>query len=211
MADDAIKTVVGEIMRIAVEHGYEGTQIKTIAGAIDALADTLAGSDVDSGSTVAQAVRALAPYIGSGGGGVELGALQNGIRITTTIPAVGDYDGSSGVNIESAKAGNIVVFGSDSENVANVPSIAAGLVVTIADYSYNQSPDASAYVVTTEPDETEPGDFVYASVRQWDGQLDVNVGEQDPETETYNLTVTLTVPELDVDSRETLIIFVDRN
>lgn len=75
MSDDAIKTVAGEITKIAVEHGYNGTAPKTITGAIDALADTLAGSDVDSGQTVAQAVRALAPYIGSGGGG-SLGALQ---------------------------------------------------------------------------------------------------------------------------------------
>lgn len=66
--NEAIGTIAGEIMSIAVEHGYEGPQDLTIAGAIDALADTLAGENVESGQTVAQAVRALAPYIGSGGG-----------------------------------------------------------------------------------------------------------------------------------------------
>lgn len=86
MADEAIKTVAGEITKIAVEHGYNGVAPKTITAAIDALADTLAGSDVDSGNTVAQAVRALAPYIGSGGGGgIEMEELLNETLTTEEV------------------------------------------------------------------------------------------------------------------------------
>lgn len=58
-----------EITKIAVEQGYEGAKPKSIAQAIDALTDTLAGEDVKSGRSVVGAVKALAPYIGSGGGG----------------------------------------------------------------------------------------------------------------------------------------------
>lgn len=200
MADEAIKTVAGEITKIAVEHGYNGVAPKTITAAIDALADTLAGSDVDSGQTVAQAVRALAPYIGSGGG-VQLGSLQNGIRITGNTPVVDDNDDESEyVGIKSAKAGNIVVFSGDSEEAATAPNIAAGLVVTIETKSYGQPSNISAYVVTKDDEGT------YTSVRQWDGQLDVVVGEED--SEGYcDVEVTLTMPELDVDGGETLIIY----
>lgn len=64
-----------EIAAIAVEHGYTGPKPKTIAGTIDALADTLAGEDVSSPRSIAGAIHALAPYIGSGGGGATLGPL----------------------------------------------------------------------------------------------------------------------------------------
>lgn len=62
-------TIADELNAISVEHGYTGAAPKTIAGAIDALADTLAGTDVEERRTIAGAVKALAPYIGGGGGG----------------------------------------------------------------------------------------------------------------------------------------------
>jgi hypothetical protein len=71
-----------EITKIAVEQGYEGAKPKSIAQAIDALADTLAGEDVTGSRSIAGAIHALAPYIGSsGGGGAELGA---GYELTVT-------------------------------------------------------------------------------------------------------------------------------
>lgn len=57
-----------EITKIAVEQGYEGAKPKSIAQAIDALTDTLAGEDVTGSRSIAGAIHALAPYIGSGGG-----------------------------------------------------------------------------------------------------------------------------------------------
>lgn len=64
-----------EITAIAIEHGYTGKKPDSIAKAIDALADTLAGEDVTGSRSISGAVKALAPYIGSGGGGAELGPL----------------------------------------------------------------------------------------------------------------------------------------
>lgn len=66
-----------EITAIAVEHGYTGKKPDSIAKAIDALADTLAGEDVTGSRSISGAVKALAPYIGGGGGGTTLGALVN--------------------------------------------------------------------------------------------------------------------------------------
>lgn len=67
-----------KITAIAVEHGYAGKKPKSVAGAINALADTLAGEDVKNGRSISDAVDAIAPYIGSGGGGgAKLGELVN--------------------------------------------------------------------------------------------------------------------------------------
>lgn len=65
-----------EITKIAMEQGYDGAKPKSIAQAIDALTDTLAGEDVKSGRSVVDAIRKYAPYVGSGGGGTTLGAIQ---------------------------------------------------------------------------------------------------------------------------------------
>lgn len=79
-------TIRSEYYELAKKLGYTGSEPSTTAGAIDALADTLAGSDVDSGKTVAQAVRALAPYVGSGGGGgIEMEELLNETLTTEEV------------------------------------------------------------------------------------------------------------------------------
>jgi len=66
-----------EITKIAVEQGYDGAKPKSIAQAIDALTDTLAGEDVKSGRSVVDAIRKYAPYVGTGGGGAERVELFN--------------------------------------------------------------------------------------------------------------------------------------
>lgn len=158
MADDAIKTVVGEIMRIAVEHGYEGTQIKTITGAIDALADTLAGSDVDSGQTVAQAVGALAPYIG-GSGGVELGNPTNAVMHSVTVPVVGESPNVGYLQVFELYVGTQQIVGDVGQGASNIYGIASGATVTYSFGSLDEGgplpEDAviETYVVTIDPDE----------------------------------------------------------
>ena len=55
-------------------HDVSGQHPRTVAGAIDAITDTLAGADVNSGMTIADAIGSLAPYVNGGGGGLpELG------------------------------------------------------------------------------------------------------------------------------------------
>lgn len=103
MANEAIKSVAGEIMSIAVEHGYEGPRGLSIAGAIDALADTLAGEDVDSGGgSIAEAVRAIAPYIGSGGGGTQYGENYANIGYSYVSPLSPDFNVNSAIPCDGA-------------------------------------------------------------------------------------------------------------
>ena len=83
-------TIADELNAISVEHGYTGAAPKTIAGAIDALADTLAGTDVEERRTIAGAVKALAPYIGSGGGGTTLGYPQSVPNYKNGVPSTSD-------------------------------------------------------------------------------------------------------------------------
>lgn len=94
MAETPIGSIAAEIERIAVEHGYEGPTGMSIVGAMDALADTLAGEDVHGGATIAEAVRAIAPHIGSGGGGTQYGENYATIARSEVIP--GDEDFSLG-------------------------------------------------------------------------------------------------------------------
>lgn len=64
------KTITQEIAAIVDAQGgsIEGYPT-TIAGTLDALADTLAGSDVETGRSIADSVRAVGEHIGGGGGG----------------------------------------------------------------------------------------------------------------------------------------------
>ena len=113
-----------EITKIAVEQGYDGAKPKSIAQAIDALTDTLAGEDVKSGRSVVDAIRKYAPYVGGGGGGVTLGALafigvqgteESGISVSTTPyditskethSDIGDYVYNN-TNVTSTSGNNI--------------------------------------------------------------------------------------------------------
>lgn len=76
-------TIAAAFNEIAVAQGGTASSSGTIAGAIDALTDALAGSDVQSPSTIEGAVRLLGQHIGGGGGGslggwVEVGAFGGG-------------------------------------------------------------------------------------------------------------------------------------
>lgn len=76
-------TIASAFNDIAVAQGGTASKGGTIAGAIDALTDALAGSDVQSPDTIEGAVRLLGQHIGGGGGGslggwVEVGAFGGG-------------------------------------------------------------------------------------------------------------------------------------
>ena len=62
-------TIASAFNEIAVANGGTADNSGTIAGAVDALADALAGSDVAQGATIEDGVRVLGEYISGGGGG----------------------------------------------------------------------------------------------------------------------------------------------
>ena len=107
-------TIADELNAISVEHGYTGAAPKTIADAIDALADTLAGEDVKGGRSIAGAIHALAPYIGSGGGGGFEPKGMSSIEISEGILGTGPTGFYAGTN-EPSTDGPIIMF-----NDANV-------------------------------------------------------------------------------------------
>lgn len=128
-------SIKSEILGIAADHGYEGTA-QTITGAINALADTLAGEDVAGGRTVASAIHALGPYIGGGGGG-GVGDLVPTPMIAMNTPEVGaSFDGSTTMNA------SVVYIGIDGQRIIeqagntytnmNLARVASGLEVGIA-------------------------------------------------------------------------------
>ena len=61
-------TIASAFNDIAVAQGGTANKSGTIAGAIDALSDALAGSDVKSPQTIEGAVRMMGEHISSGGG-----------------------------------------------------------------------------------------------------------------------------------------------
>lgn len=138
-------TAIDELNAISIEHGFAGTAPKTIAGAIDALADTLAGASVDRQRTVADAIHSLAPYIGSGGGGAAvLGSTQMAPSYQSAVPVVGE------VLNNPAPFGEYDLLLGDTVVVpyCNAYSFAAGLTVVYR--SFHEV--SGAYVVGTSFD-----------------------------------------------------------
>lgn len=161
-----------EITKIAVEQGYEGAKPKSIAQAIDALADTLAGEDVSSPRSIAGAIHALAPYIGSGGeGGVTLGPLTNitmafdnasafkdgnGVPIYISTSAF-DISGDSWSTIGEAVEENAnVLLNNPIENRFTGARASSGLFICFSATSYDETYDSSnlkVYTYTADPED----------------------------------------------------------
>lgn len=62
-------TIADAFNKISVDNGGTASKSGTIAGAIDALNDALAGSDQEAAATIEEAVALLGSHISSGGGG----------------------------------------------------------------------------------------------------------------------------------------------
>ena len=82
-------TIAQAFNEIAVAQGGTASKSGTIAGAIDALNDALAGSDQDAASTIEDAVRLLGAHISQGGGG---GGSSDFTTATVTLVGDGQED-----------------------------------------------------------------------------------------------------------------------
>lgn len=79
-------TIAQAFNEIAIAQGGAASTSGTIAGAIDALNDALAGSDQASAQTIEDAVRLLGQNIGGGGSSVTVEALTATENKTYTAP-----------------------------------------------------------------------------------------------------------------------------
>lgn len=80
-------TIADAFNRIAVNQGGQPDTTGTIAGAIDAVCDAVAGEDVPERATIEESVELLGEYIGGGGATVE----------PLAVTANGTYDGGGSV------------------------------------------------------------------------------------------------------------------
>lgn len=177
-----------EITKIVVEQGYEGAKPKSIAQAIDALADTLAGEDVTGSRSISGAIHALAPYIGSGGGGGgELGPLQlaplvyvNGVN---GEPTVGESLKTEEYSLDM-KAGDIEVVEHGVVHFNEIlTKVAANATVTL--YVSSVTELSAAYVVTYNNSIPFPK---ITDVTEWDGECTFTPGGDNNPSITFTMT-----------------------
>ena len=176
-------TIAKAFNEIAVAQGGTADTSGTIAGAIDALNDALAGSDLPKKPRIEDGIRVLGQYIG--GGGASVGPLQS-VMIVYVLPEVGnEADGSTDI-ISISSGGTVIASGYTTSYIAS--PIAAGLTaVSFSDAEYTE---CDAYICGVDEN------YLYTSVTSWDGTVTVDsmvIGG------VPCATYTLIVPELDFD------------
>ena len=127
-------TIAQAFNEIAVAQGGTASTSGTVAGAIDALNDALAGSDQPAEQSIEAAVRLLGQHIGGGGGGIELGTPQTvvfGINVTGQGKDLADQ----AADVCLIKAGEYTVYDGEQQryfpSANNGSKYAAGLTLKI--------------------------------------------------------------------------------
>lgn len=143
-------TIEQETMAIADAVGNEQANDGTISGAIDLVREALASeSGTERSETVAEAIHRLAPYIGAGGGGAELGELVtisgsggDGVTVYLSLEPF-DISGESYDDIESSARGqSCASVTSDPELEQTYCEAAGGLyvcIIAVVDNAYDPS------------------------------------------------------------------------
>ena len=97
-------TIAQEFNKLAVSHGGTADSSGTIAGAIDALNDALAGSDQPAAQTIEEAVKRLGEHIGGGSASGTIEITENGEGIDVAQYAYAD------VNVSGGGGGTCMVY-----------------------------------------------------------------------------------------------------
>lgn len=117
-------TVTKEIMNLARKAGYEGEDKTNVTKAIDALADTLAGENLEQATNVAAAIRKLQPYVGGGGDGEDYNLENIPLTINIDLPWTEDDPEHTYEDIENYIDENILLVNLSSEALpAHFPTI----------------------------------------------------------------------------------------
>lgn len=105
-------TIASAFNEIAVAQGGTPSKSGTIAGAIDALNDALAGSDQQSAQTIEDAVRLLGQNIGGGLQTATLTVVNNtNSSVQLQVPNIIEYEGGKVLSVfATAKKSNTSAF-----------------------------------------------------------------------------------------------------
>lgn len=162
-------TIAQAFNEIAVAQGGTASTSGTIAGAIDALNDALAGSDQKAAQTIEDAVRLLGQNIGGGGGGgthaVVCKLLDTGTHTFTDMESLvtqtevgsrGRY-APTGAYINSATTGDILYANADESGVGALSTYGTAdsenVVISIGEFKGDEGcfvmPDSDVVVVYT--------------------------------------------------------------
>ena len=116
-------TIAQAFNEITIAQGGTASTSGTIAGAIDALNDALAGSDQQAAQSIESAVRLLGQHIGGGGSSVTVEALTATENKTYTAPEGKAYSPVT-VNVSGGGAESEVYLWNvnNDENFGTMPS-----------------------------------------------------------------------------------------
>ena len=153
-------TIASAFNEITVAHGGRPSKGGTIAGAIDALNDTLAGSDQPAANTIEGAIRLLGQHIGTGGGGaahdihcymvdeqsMTMEPLEYELVYRVPIVAINGHDAfdyQNKVEVSSASSGD-VIYAIQKEQT-DISHGSAYLMAALIG-AYDEIQDVTAYI-----------------------------------------------------------------
>lgn len=171
---------------LAVASAVKGEQVTggdgNVGTALDILADTLAGQDVEVPMTQQGAILALAQYVGGGGGGVDVGAPTVVVK-SNSAPEVDDRIPNNGAiaGLAIGDATIVPVLPNGS-----VLAAASGMTATTTPDMELEPTTCDAYVVTVTSG-------VITAAAPWDGTLTPGTYN------TYSIW-SFTVPALTIDA-----------
>lgn len=129
-------TIAQAFNEITIAQGGTPSTGGTITGAIDALNDTLAGSDQQPAQTIEGAIRLLGAHIGGGGGSVSLGGLQLVDTGKMPTPVFLDKDGDQFVCTVASSLGDNLPGLVAAGTFVGAPEGYIPSVYAVADQSY---------------------------------------------------------------------------
>lgn len=191
-------TISQAFNEIAVAQGGTASKNGSIASAIDALNDALAGSDQPAANTIEGAVRLLGQHIGSGGGGATVGNIVAFGIVNEGTPTNGSevFNRTTDGPLFLSLGGHpLWEFEQDGYSVylTTESGIAAGIEVsTYGGGASSQSATPVCGVCVYELDE-DGGSTVYKNVTTVDTPISAEVVEA---MELTLIMVTFTVPDI---------------
>ena len=156
-------TIASAFNDITVAKGGTPNKSGTIAGAIDALNDTLAGSDQPASVTIEGAIKRLGENIGGGGGGSTIGGSYAGVR-TLDISWTGDKYAAV-IAADSDLSHCIAATVGPVDKISAYPGVYVGFAGDMSNYGFfYENTDGDEKEIPTETFTDDNGTFTVFQV-----------------------------------------------